>query len=78
MRGRYAARLADFDLQRMVAHELAQLIALAFHDPGKIPPFEARGDRRTEAEIEAAEERRREIEEAKVRAWFIGMSKARH
>jgi len=38
-----------FERRRIVAHELAQMIGLAFHDPRKLPKYEPAGQNETKA-----------------------------
>lgn len=67
------ARLAT-DAQRVSAasHELAHLIAFAFHDPKNIPAF----GRDIGPAGEPKKEVSTEVDDVRVRAFFIGMSHA--
>jgi hypothetical protein len=44
-----ARTIQAFERQRIVAHELAQMIGLAFHDPRKLPKYEPAGQNETKA-----------------------------
>ena len=44
-----------FERQRIVAHELAQMIGLAFHDPKKLPKYEPVGQNQTRAATPSTE-----------------------
>jgi hypothetical protein len=65
-----AAIRSTQDRQRMVVHELATLIAFAFHDPKHIPEFRALtgGEK---SKVDAVDDRQRLVNDAKVRAWFM-------
>jgi hypothetical protein len=65
MRGRMAEIRSTQDRQRMVVHELATLVAFAFHDPKHIPEFRSLGEK------PKVDDRQRLVNDAKVRAWFM-------
>lgn len=42
---------SDFELQRILNHEFAGLIALAFHDPSKMQEYKPLIDKNTKSEV---------------------------
>lgn len=58
----------DFEERRVLNTELANLVAFAFHSPGKIPAYKPMGGVQHEESNEA--------DDAYVRAFFIGMASA--
>ena len=54
----------------MVAYETARWVAFAFHDPKNMPTFSL-------STVERPKENT-EINDAKVRGWFIAMSMRKH
>jgi hypothetical protein len=55
----------DFERQRILNYELAGLISFAFHQPGKMPKYK---------ENKAAEKKGTEVDDIRVRAFFIGLA----
>lgn len=65
--GANAAKIADFEAGRVLNNDLARLVGWAFHQPRKMPDYKPlrRG---------ASPETSTEADEAKVRAFFIGLA----
>jgi hypothetical protein len=73
MRGRHAFIRAEHDRRRMVAYEQARWVAFAFHDPKNLPDFKALATPAEDAKAAQAE-----LDDARVRGWFIAMSMREH
>lgn len=54
MRAVAARRQDDFERQRALAHELAGLIAVGFHDPKKMPEYKPLAKQRAKTEVNTA------------------------
>lgn len=61
--------LAAFEHNRVLNHELAQLIAFAMHEPKKMPSYKPINSKKTPKATQADEDR--------VRAFFIGLASQR-